>query len=455
MLIGICGGICAGKKTVAQYLVEHHGFKLLRLTAPSEISIRNETSHNGAVQDKTPDSATPGDTNVGAPVLAASSMPSVAPSVSGDTDAGAQKQPGKKGKKKKNKCFYCDGVGHTKKDCPIANAPFVLGVTMPVRGPPPPPSTSGTSVRGPLPPPSVSGASVSAAAAATATEVTFSSADALLEYVTTRWQSRFVMTDVHTEAILDQLSRRPFFMLISVDAPLTVRHARYRALHNPHCTLESFALTSDAHLYDPFDGLQPLISRATVRLLNTSSSLAHLYATLGKLKLADPVRLRPSWDAYFMSLATLASLRSNCMKRRVGAVLVGREKRVISTGYNGTPRGLQNCSDGGCSRCNSGNSSGVGLATCLCIHAEENALLEAGRERIREGAVLYCDTCPCLTCSIKICQVGIDEVVYAQGYSMDTETAAVFRQAGVKLRQYIPPPNGLIHLENLEKVELY
>jgi len=64
--------------------------------------------------------------------------------------------------------------------------------------------------------------------------------------------------------------------------------------------------------------------------------------------------------------------------------------------------------------------------------------LEAGRERIREGSTLYCDTCPCLTCSIKITQVGISEVVYSQGYSMDTETAAVFREAGVQLRQFSP-----------------
>lgn len=139
-----------------------------------------------------------------------------------------------------------------------------------------------------------------------------------------------------------------------------------------------------------------------------------------------------------MALASLAAQRSNCMKRRVGCVLVGRERRVISTGYNGTPRGIRNCAEGGCPRCNNGNGSGVGLATCLCIHAEENALLEAGRERIRDGSVLYCDTCPCLTCSIKICQVGITEVVYAHGYSMDRETAAVFSQAGVKLRQFIP-----------------
>jgi dCMP deaminase len=88
-------------------------------------------------------------------------------------------------------------------------------------------------------------------------------------------------------------------------------------------------------------------------------------------------------------------------------------------------------------RCNQGLTTGQGLDACLCIHAEENALLEAGRERVGKGSVLYCDTyvptdlvflvqsndcrCPCLTCSIKITQVGISEVVYSRAYSMDNE----------------------------------
>jgi dCMP deaminase len=271
----------------------------------------------------------------------------------------------------------------------------------------------------------------------------FNSTEDLLDFVTKRWRERWVTTDIHSESILDQLLRRPFFILVSVDAPVSVRWKRCQARlqstnsSSDKLSLEDFLLKSDEHLYNPESGLLPLISRATVRLINTSSNLAHLYATLGKLELTNEDRLRPSWDQYFMQLASLAAQRSNCMKRRVGCVLV-REKRVISTGYNGTPRGLKNCGEGGCPRCNEGKSSGVGLGTCLCIHAEENALLEAGRERIREGAILYCDTCPCLTCSIKITQVGISEVVYSQGYSMDTETAAVFKEAGVHLRQFIP-----------------
>jgi dCMP deaminase len=273
----------------------------------------------------------------------------------------------------------------------------------------------------------------------------FSNTDLLLDFVTKHWQERYVTADLPTEAVLELYSRRPFFLLISIDAPLGVRFNRFRAKAkpgSPEYTLEVFSRMSDAHLYDVTDGQLALMNRASVRLLNTSSSLAHLYATLGKVDLVNEDRLRPSWDTYFMALASLAARRSNCMKRRVGCVLV-REKRVISTGYNGTPRGLRNCGEGGCGRCNEGQGSGHGLATCLCIHAEENALLEAGRERIREGATLYCDTCPCLTCSIKICQVGISEVVYSQGYSMDGDTAAVFREAGVRLRQFVPV-SGLV-----------
>jgi dCMP deaminase len=79
------------------------------------------------------------------------------------------------------------------------------------------------------------------------------------------------------------------------------------------------------------------------------------------------------------------------MKRRVGALLV-RSKRILATGYNGTPRGLTNCNEGGCARCNGEAKGGEALDECLCLHAEENALLEAGRERVGEDAVLYCNT---------------------------------------------------------------
>lgn len=269
----------------------------------------------------------------------------------------------------------------------------------------------------------------------------FSNVDDLLDYATTHWQSHFVTTDIHSEAVVDALFRRPFFILVHVDAPISVRWQRFRdrcaraALTPP--TLEQFVLRNDSHLYDSDAGLSALPSRAQIRLLNSTSSVTKLYAALDALNLPDPSRLRPTWDHYFMTLASLAARRSNCMRRQVGCVLV-REKRVMSTGYNGTPRGIGNCNEGGCPRCNAGGGGGTSLSTCLCIHAEENALLEAGRERVGGGGVLYCNTCPCLTCSIKIVQVGITEVVYSQSYYMDKEAAKIFKEAGVQLRQFSP-----------------
>ncbi|EGC48731.1 deoxycytidylate deaminase [Histoplasma capsulatum var. duboisii H88] len=278
----------------------------------------------------------------------------------------------------------------------------------------------------------------------------FQTVDELLDFVTRRWQDRWVTTDIWDEATLERLLMRPYFLLVSVDAPVSLRWSRFserawrRQLDPPD--LEKFVLWNDKHLYDKDIGITYMTDRAQLRLFNSSSSLHDFHSALEELDLADERRLRPGWDQYFMQLASLAAQRSNCMKRRVGCVLV-RGRRVMSTGYNGTPRNTKNCNEGGCPRCNCGEGGGAALSTCLCIHAEENALLEAGRERIGEGATLYCNTCPCLTCSVKIAQLGISEVVYSQSYNMDNETASILKEAGVKLRQFLPPRNGLVYLQ--------
>ena len=255
----------------------------------------------------------------------------------------------------------------------------------------------------------------------------FPDAESLLDFVTLVWTGHYVTTSLWSQHILDVLSHRPFFVLVSVDAPISVRWARFRSRcvqygESPP-SLEQFVLRDDSHMYDVQYGLAGLPSQAKVKLLNSTTSLTELYRLLDGLDLTDEGRIRPSWDQYFMTLSSLAARRSNCMRRQVGCVLV-RGKRVISTGYNGTPRNITNCNEGGCPRCNGGGGGGTALSTCLCVHAEENALLEAGRERIGEDATIYCNTCPCLTCSIKIVQVGIREVVYSRGYYMDVEVSA-------------------------------
>ena len=101
---------------------------------------------------------------------------------------------------------------------------------------------------------------------------------------------------------------------------------------------------------------------------------------------------RPDWDTYFMDIAHVVARRGNCIRRQVAAIIV-KEKRIISTGYNGTPRGVANCYEGGCPRCNSDTPSGEGLGDCICAHAEENAIVQAAYHGIavRGGTPLLHD----------------------------------------------------------------
>ncbi|GAA5925696.1 hypothetical protein JCM3775_001476 [Rhodotorula graminis] len=368
------------------------------------------------------------------------------------------------------------------------------------------------------------------------TELSFTSTSDFLDHATRTWRVDYVTTALTSRQKLVEFAKRPFVAIVHVDAPLGVRFKRAVArandegrtppsldefverddlLHHGTLPLESAAPPPAASTRAPDDGdaprpvltpdpspelyrstgapslpspahtpstdtlLSSILPLASLVLPNPYPSLAPFLSSLSLPLLAEA--LRPSWDTYFMLLATLASLRSNCMKRRVGAVLV-RDKRVVSTGYNGTPRGVTNCGEGGCKRCNShgdgwalgagagstehstgagaaGERAGAGPATattttmsrvgealdeCLCLHAEENALLEAGRERVSGGgtlgAVLYCNTCPCLRCTVKIVQCGVREVVYSLSYSMDSASRKVMTEAGVVLRQMVQPP---------------
>ena len=82
---------------------------------------------------------------------------------------------------------------------------------------------------------------------------------------------------------------------------------------------------------------------------------------------------RPGWDEYFMEIAQVVAKRSNCSRRQVAAVIV-KDNHLLATGYNGTPRGVRNCFDGGCPRCAGHAPSGTSLDECLCVHAEQNAI---------------------------------------------------------------------------------
>lgn len=145
---------------------------------------------------------------------------------------------------------------------------------------------------------------------------------------------------------------------------------------------------------------------------------------------------RPDWDTYFMDIAHVVARRSNCRRRSVAALIV-KDRRIISTGYNGTPRGITNCNEGGCPRCASDAPSGSNLGECICAHAEENAIVQAACHGIAvEGAAIYCTMSPCLMCCKMIINAGIREVVYEQAYRFSEQARALLAQAGVICRAF-------------------
>jgi dCMP deaminase len=134
-----------------------------------------------------------------------------------------------------------------------------------------------------------------------------------------------------------------------------------------------------------------------------------------------------------MDIAKQVAARSNCMKRQVAAVIVS-DRRIISTGYNGTPRGVKNCNEGGCPRCNGFSESGKNLEECLCSHGEENAIVQASYHGIAiRDATLYTTYSPCLMCSKMIINAGIRKVVFSEAYPLNDTATAMLNEAGVSM----------------------
>jgi dCMP deaminase len=153
---------------------------------------------------------------------------------------------------------------------------------------------------------------------------------------------------------------------------------------------------------------------------------------------------RPERDEYFMQIAYAVRTRANCLGTRVGAVLV-LDRRVISTGYNGTPEGMKNCLDGGCERCanRAKFGSGKGYDLCICVHAEQNAILAAARFGIEAaGSTLYTTTKPCFGCLKEMLQVKVQRVVYVHDWEHPDPNYRPFHQ---ELMSRIP--GGVLQLE--------
>jgi dCMP deaminase len=135
--------------------------------------------------------------------------------------------------------------------------------------------------------------------------------------------------------------------------------------------------------------------------------------------------MRIGIDEYFLNISETVAQRATCLRRQVGAVIV-RDKKILATGFNGSPKGLPHCLDIGClvidSHC------------ARCLHAEENAILQAAQSL--EAATIYCTDKPCLACTRRIINVGISKVIYLRDYP-DPVADSFMKEAGIEIFQYV------------------
>jgi len=141
---------------------------------------------------------------------------------------------------------------------------------------------------------------------------------------------------------------------------------------------------------------------------------------------------RPDWDEYFMDIALTVAKRATCLRRQMGALLV-KERRILTTGYNGAPSGLPHCEETGCLRQQLGVPSGERQELCRALHAEQNAIILAALHGVSlSGATLYCTHQPCITCAKMLINAGIRRVVILNDYP-DPLAAEFLAQAGVEM----------------------
>ncbi len=149
-----------------------------------------------------------------------------------------------------------------------------------------------------------------------------------------------------------------------------------------------------------------------------------------------PKHSRPDWDTYFLRLAHVVKERANCLRMSVGVVVV-KDKHIVATGYNGTPAGIPNCFDGGCERCTKRQKNELGEGenkdTCICIHAEQNAILQSAFHGVStHGAHFYTTLSPCLQCAKAMINAGIAKLTYEDDYKSD-EGLKLLTAAGIEV----------------------
>jgi dCMP deaminase len=155
---------------------------------------------------------------------------------------------------------------------------------------------------------------------------------------------------------------------------------------------------------------------------------------------------RPNIDEYFLKIASVVAERSTCLRHHMGAVAV-KDKRILTTGYNGAAAGVKDCLELGCLRDEKNIPSGTRTEICRAIHAEQNVIIQAALHGVSlEGCTIYCTHTPCILCAKMMVNAKIKRSVSFEKYS-DDAFRELFKEAGIQVDILEKPSSTISFLE--------
>lgn len=251
---------------------------------------------------------------------------------------------------------------------------------------------------------------------------------------------KYAVSSIRNTTEVEALRKRKNFILVHIDAQPKLRFSRMlaRKKHGEELpTYADFLASEKKEMSDDPAGQQlHKVFKMADLVIRNEGSVADLQSKLDKfLKIYKPkLDIRPNWDEYFMSIVHQVSRRSTCDRGKMGAVIV-KDKRLLSTGYAGSPMGLPHCDEVGHEMHTVTNPDGTSSQHCIrTAHGEQNAIVQAARFGISiDGSTLYQKMEPCYSCAKMIINAGIKRVVCEKRYHGAKQSREILKKAGVKL----------------------
>lgn len=254
-----------------------------------------------------------------------------------------------------------------------------------------------------------------------------------------------IIDSIRNPEEVNELKKLQGFLLIGVDALEETRFARMIARNRPGDpkTLEQFRKINEDLKIEHGQRVQDCMKLADCIVIN-NVAIDQLHKKIDKL-LKDKGFDNPGRipiDEYFLKIASVVAERSTCRRHKIGAIAV-KDKKILTTGYNGAAAKTKDCLELGCLRDEQGIKSGTRHEICRAIHAEQNAIIQAALHGINlEGATIYCTHSPCILCAKMLVNAKIDRFVTYADYA-DKEFLKLFQEAGIGFEKKEKPQDRI------------